>query len=88
MLPEQLKPMLAVPGPLPHDDDDQWAYEFKWDGVRAVLRVEGGRVQAWSRLGNDKTSQFPEVARALAAWARRLAEPTMTRASSTAMVFA
>ncbi|MDX8054984.1 non-homologous end-joining DNA ligase [Lentzea sp. BCCO 10_0798] len=61
VLPELLKPMLAVPGPLPHDDDDQWAYEFKWDGVRAVLRVEGGRVQAWSRLGNDITVAYPEL---------------------------
>jgi bifunctional non-homologous end joining protein LigD len=53
--------MLAVPGPLPQDDDDLWAYEFKWDGVRAVLRVEGGRVQAWSRLGNDITVAYPEL---------------------------
>ncbi|WP_189251552.1 non-homologous end-joining DNA ligase [Lentzea flava] len=60
-LPESLKPMLAVPGPLPHDDDDLWAYEFKWDGVRAILRVEGGRVQAWSRLGNDITVAYPEL---------------------------
>ncbi|MDX8148602.1 non-homologous end-joining DNA ligase [Lentzea sp. BCCO 10_0061] len=60
-LPEQLKPMLAVPGPLPQDDDDLWAYEFKWDGVRAILRVEGGRVQAWSRLGNDITVAYPEL---------------------------
>jgi bifunctional non-homologous end joining protein LigD len=61
VLPEVLKPMLAVPGPLPQDDDDLWAYEFKWDGVRAILRVEGGRVQAWSRLGNDITVAYPEL---------------------------
>ena len=24
-------------------DDEQWAYEMKWDGVRAVVYVEGGR---------------------------------------------
>ena len=61
ILPEQVKPMLASPGPLPQDDDDLWAYEFKWDGVRAILRVEGGRVQAWSRLGNDITVAYPEL---------------------------
>src|SRR6266545_1503985 len=32
-LPELIEPMLAVPGVLPTDDDN-WAYEFKWDGVR------------------------------------------------------
>lgn len=60
-LPESLKPMLATPGPLPLDDDDAWAYEFKWDGVRAILRVEGGRVQAFSRVGNDVTASYPEL---------------------------
>ncbi|MBQ0979141.1 DNA ligase, partial [Micromonospora sp. M61] len=29
-----LKPMLAMTGPLPAGDG--WAYEFKWDGVRAL----------------------------------------------------
>jgi bifunctional non-homologous end joining protein LigD len=59
-LPEATKPMLATPGSLP-PDDDAWAYEFKWDGVRAILRVEGGRVQAFSRVGNDVTASYPEL---------------------------
>ena len=42
-LPRGLKPMLAVAGTLPRDDD-AWAYEVKWDGVRALVAVEGGRV--------------------------------------------
>jgi bifunctional non-homologous end joining protein LigD len=38
-----------------------WAFEFKWDGVRAVARVEGGRVRLTSRLGNDVTGTYPEL---------------------------
>lgn len=61
-LPETLRPMLAVPGSLPPEaQDDLWAHEFKWDGVRAILRVEGGRVQAFSRVGNDVTAGYPEL---------------------------
>jgi bifunctional non-homologous end joining protein LigD len=61
-LPELVEPMLASPGTLPPDDEDeQWAYEFKWDGVRALARVEGGRLQLFSRKGNDITVTYPEL---------------------------
>jgi bifunctional non-homologous end joining protein LigD len=61
-LPERLLPMLAVLGTLPPtEDDDRWAYEFKWDGVRALARVEGGRVQLTARSGNDITVTYPEL---------------------------
>ena len=66
-LPEQLAPMLASAGALPPtEDDDRWAYEFKWDGVRAIARIEGGRLQLISRNGNDVTVTYPEL-RTLAA---------------------
>jgi bifunctional non-homologous end joining protein LigD len=61
-LPEELAPMLATPGSLPPTGDDHhWAYEFKWDGVRALARVEGGRLQLASRNGNDITVTYPEL---------------------------
>ncbi|HEV7646585.1 MAG TPA: DNA ligase D [Actinophytocola sp.] len=61
-LPELIEPMLASPGTLPADDqDEEWAYEFKWDGVRALARVEGGRLQLFSRKGNDITVTYPEL---------------------------
>jgi bifunctional non-homologous end joining protein LigD len=61
-LPELVEPMLASPGTLPGDDDGQeWAYEFKWDGVRALARVEGGRLSLYSRKGNDVTVSYPEL---------------------------
>ena len=53
--------MLAVAGKLPADSED-WAFEIKWDGVRAILFVEGGRVRAQSRNDLDVTVSFPELA--------------------------
>ncbi|MFD1149431.1 non-homologous end-joining DNA ligase [Saccharothrix hoggarensis] len=60
-LPEWVPPMLAtaaveLPGPV-----SRFAFEFKWDGVRAIARVEGGRVQLTSRAGNDVTGAYPEL---------------------------
>ena len=52
-------PMLATPGDLP--TGTEWAYEFKWDGVRALVDVSGGRLVITSRNGNDVTSAYPEV---------------------------
>jgi bifunctional non-homologous end joining protein LigD len=59
-LPEGLRPMLAKPGELPRDDD-AYGYEVKWDGVRALVAVEGGRARAHSRNGRDITAAYPEL---------------------------
>ncbi len=58
-MPARFSPMLATPGPLP--DGPEWAYEFKWDGIRAGVAVEGGRVSIRSRGGGDLTTSFPEL---------------------------
>ena len=60
-LPELVRPMLATPAAELPDHDEAWAYEFKWDGVRAVLYVEGGRVRALSRSDRDVTASYPEL---------------------------
>ncbi|GLZ41238.1 non-homologous end-joining DNA ligase [Actinokineospora sp. NBRC 105648] len=61
-LPQTLEPMLASPGALPTaEEDEDWAYEFKWDGVRALARVDGGRLRLFSRKGNDITATYPEL---------------------------
>ena len=75
-MPQPLpRPMLASLDEAPLADP-RFAYEPKYDGIRtlAVVRAGGGpgAVRLWSRLGNDKTGQFPEISRALAAFARRL----------------
>jgi bifunctional non-homologous end joining protein LigD len=58
-LPERIKPMLASPGELP-SDDVHWAFEVKWDGVRAITFVDGGRIRMQSRNDKDLTAAFPE----------------------------
>src|SRR5215475_13533751 len=57
--------------------DSEFVYEPKYDGIRAIAEIapRGGDVHLWSRLGNEKTSQFPEIAGALRAWSKRLKEP-------------
>ena len=63
-------------------------FEPKYDGIRAVIEVEPAegargattdapRIRIWSRLGNDKTAQFPEVVDALAELADTLAAPVV-----------
>jgi bifunctional non-homologous end joining protein LigD len=59
-LPDKIEPMLAKTGPLPRDDH-RWAYEIKWDGVRAIGYVDGGRLRLASRNGRDITSRYPEL---------------------------
>jgi bifunctional non-homologous end joining protein LigD len=43
-----------------------WAFEPKWDGYRALVRVRDGQATLQSRHGNDLTTRFPGVARAIA----------------------
>src|SRR6185312_13665171 len=53
--------MLATPGaeaPM----GDGWSYEIKWDGIRGLVAVEAGRVRITSRLGNDLSGRYPELA--------------------------
>ena len=40
---------------------DGWAYEFKWDGIRALLDVGGHGVRITSRRGNDVSAGYPEL---------------------------
>ncbi|HEX2807719.1 MAG TPA: DNA ligase, partial [Kineosporiaceae bacterium] len=54
--------MLAVPGELPpEEDDDRWAYEFRWEGLRAIGYAEGGRLRLVSGTDTDLTRSFPEA---------------------------
>jgi bifunctional non-homologous end joining protein LigD len=53
-------PMTAVSGVLPADDE-QWAFEVKWDGVRALTYVDGGGLRMESRNLLDITPRYPEV---------------------------
>jgi bifunctional non-homologous end joining protein LigD len=59
-LPASLEPMLAMPSEEPFSDPN-WLFEIKWDGVRALAWVEGGRVTLRSRSGRVITGQYPEL---------------------------
>jgi bifunctional non-homologous end joining protein LigD len=61
-MPDRLVPMLARSGSLPRDDD-RWAYEIKWDGVRAIAHSEPGRLRLHSRNLNEITDRYPELSR-------------------------
>ncbi|MGH3130635.1 MAG: DNA polymerase ligase N-terminal domain-containing protein, partial [Gaiellaceae bacterium] len=57
-------PMLAsLAKEVPRGDD--WLFEVKWDGYRALVTIRGGEVGLTSRNGNDLTGRFAEVARAV-----------------------
>jgi bifunctional non-homologous end joining protein LigD len=63
-LPEVGPPMLAQigrdkPGALPMGDN--WIYEVKWDGVRALCYIQNGQVRMVSRNGNVIDRQYPEL---------------------------
>ncbi|HXH32929.1 MAG TPA: ATP-dependent DNA ligase [Plantibacter sp.] len=64
-----LAPMLASPS-APDDvvDDGSWAFEMKWDGIRAIASIDGetGRIRLTSRNGKDLTAAYPEVVAELA----------------------
>src|SRR5438045_5131994 len=74
-----MRPMLATLADAPLSDPNL-VYELKYDGIRALVTVTPARsakepasVAIASRVGNDKTWQFPELVHALAAWGAKRA---------------
>jgi bifunctional non-homologous end joining protein LigD len=59
-MPRGLVPMLATPAKLPRDESG-WAFEIKWDGVRGLSYIEGGKLHMESRNLKDFTPRYPEV---------------------------
>ena len=54
-------PMKAAIGNLPADDEN-WAYEIKWDGYRTLAFVDGGLTRLQSSNLIDVTPKYPELA--------------------------
>ncbi|HUQ39540.1 MAG TPA: non-homologous end-joining DNA ligase [Acidimicrobiales bacterium] len=70
-MPRRVVPMLATTAALPGDDG--WAFEIKWDGVRALTYVEDGALHMESRNLLDITPRYPEIAPLAAALRGRAA---------------
>ena len=62
-MPAAIHPMLATLVEEPFDDD-QWLFEVKWDGYRAVIFIKDGKAKLVSRNQNQLTGEFPEIAKA------------------------
>ncbi len=60
-IPQHIRPMLAtlVDGPF---TDNEWLFEIKWDGFRALAFIESGKLRLVSRNDNDLTGEFPMLA--------------------------
>jgi bifunctional non-homologous end joining protein LigD len=59
-MPTAIHPMLAESIEEPFDNDD-WLFEIKWDGYRAVAFVQDDKVRLVSRNQNELTGRYPEL---------------------------
>ncbi|WP_040159415.1 ATP-dependent DNA ligase [Nigerium massiliense] len=57
-----IEPMLATPATAADVTGDDWHFEVKWDGYRAIATVGGGAVSWRSRGGIDLSANYPELA--------------------------
>ena len=61
-IPERIVPMLAtLAKEVPETGD--WAFEIKWDGVRAIAYSQPGRLRFESRNLRDITAAYPELSK-------------------------
>ncbi len=60
-MPRKLDAMLAKPGVVPEADSDEWAYEIKWDGIRALGYADRGKWSMLSRRLEDVSARYPEL---------------------------
>lgn len=56
-MPHNIKPMLAKIKDKPFDDDD-WIFELKYDGYRAIVEIEKNEVNIYSRNLNSFNTKF------------------------------
>jgi bifunctional non-homologous end joining protein LigD len=60
LMPHGLRPMLATAGSLP-EDEAAWGFEVDWDGARATLASDGGRVELTGVEGEELLPLAPEL---------------------------
>jgi bifunctional non-homologous end joining protein LigD len=59
-MPSKVQPALASIADAPFSSPD-WIFEIKWDGVRTLANVSGGKVRLWARSGRDISREYPEL---------------------------
>jgi bifunctional non-homologous end joining protein LigD len=73
--------LASLPSQEPPLVDAALVYEPKYDGIRAIALIEPNgpyaKTRFWSRLGNEKTAQFPELVAAFGVWGRTLTGPVV-----------
>jgi bifunctional non-homologous end joining protein LigD len=63
-MPEIMAPQLAtLVDKAP--DDDRWLSEIKYDGYRALSRIDHSKIVIYTRAGNDWTTKWPAIAKGL-----------------------
>ena len=66
-MPLRVKPMLTTLVDEAFDSDD-WLFEIKWDGYRAVSSISGGKVELYSRNNLSFNQRYPEIVDELSTW--------------------
>jgi bifunctional non-homologous end joining protein LigD len=78
-LPADVTPMLAtLTTEEAFGEEEGWAFEMKWDGVRILAYLTGDEVRLMSRNGRDETQAYPDIAEALRAWVRASGVPVQS----------
>ncbi|MGG6460295.1 MAG: DNA ligase D, partial [Candidatus Eiseniibacteriota bacterium] len=63
-MPLNVRPMLAYPVEKAFDSNE-WVFEIKWDGVRAITYIHNELIRIESRNGNNITKKYPDIYSAL-----------------------
>ncbi len=63
-LKDFIKPMLAQSSEKPFNDND-WVFEIKWDGFRAIADLRETAIQLYSRNGLSYSEKFSKITKAL-----------------------
>src|ERR1051325_8421009 len=62
--------MLSTPGTMPAHQED-YAFEPKWDGMRALFVLDKGKLSILSRNNNEQAPRFPEFNELAKAYVKR-----------------
>ncbi|BAN00759.1 putative ATP-dependent DNA ligase [Ilumatobacter coccineus YM16-304] len=62
-VPIGVRPMIATPGEMPVDSPSDWSYETRWNGIRAIVTDDTGRVLITGADAADISIHFPEIRR-------------------------